>query len=545
MKIRFLLIFLAAPVLFSCSKDPGYSNSTLQNIDPEITLFGEGVTVPADTTLSFKLEEILKADNIVKDESGNYFFNTDIPKTSQKLDVIPEINIPALLNDCSWNYSTGEYAGIPIPSEFSFTVANIEGGPEIGFEYQFPSQLVDIRSIDFEFPVSIEISATSPMAYLCKGFTIQFPKGFHFEKKSTDTWYDVIVLDNVCKLVINKDTGIPGKISCNLMLSGIDIQTGWIKGRTLSISERLSVMGSFGIKGPGVVPATAGISLHSVQGSAKVKGAEIKVDATVSIPPKTIDLNLPPEITAEGNVFKFTDTGLDIEVDNNTPFPISISGTFEAVRKDGIVPEPSRIAGLVIGGSGKSVVHIDESVCPGILGILNCLPNQIIVKDLVARCAGDDFFEVYSDRQNEVCVSGKVHLPLVLDKGSRFKIDKTFNNKLDFDESATVRKLALKMELTNKFPFDIETIIKLQIDGQMVQIETADKSPVKVGAGVVTDLTIVAEKPDNSPFTTIGNIEISATASVSSGKAVLNAGNEMSIKVKSVSAPEGIILNVK
>lgn len=545
MKNRFLLIFLAAPALFSCSKDPGYSIHALQNIDPEITLFENGLTVPADTLMNFKLDEFFKADRIVKDKSGNYFIDADVPQTSQKFEVIPEISIPKLLDDHSWNYSTGEYAGCTVPSGFSFTVANLEGGPRIGFEYQLPAEIFDIRSIELEFPISIEIAATSPMAYLCEGFTVQFPKGFRFEKRSTDTWYDVEFRDNVCKLVINKDISVPGKLSCDLTLSGIDVQTGWIQGKTLSMSERLSVKGSFGLKGPGTVPEVAGISFYPVQGSVKVKGADIKVNTSVSMPSKTVDLNLPPEITAEGNVFKFTDTGLDLALDNNTPFPISVSGKLEAVRKEGIVPEPARITGLPIRASGKTVLHIDESVCPGILDILNCLPDQIIVRDFVARCSSDDFFKVYADRQNEVSVSGTVHLPLSFSKGTRFKIEKTFKNKLDFDASASVSKLGIRIELTNNFPVDIEAILKIQIDGQMMQIETKDQSPIKVEAGKTADMTLIAGKPDGSSFTTIGDLEMSAAASVSSGLAVLNANDGLSIRVKSVSAPDGITLKLK
>ena len=545
MKNRFLLLIIAVPVFFSCSKDPDYSIKNLQNIDPEITLFENGLTLPADTIMRFNLDEIFKSDKIVKDESGNYFIDAEVPKTSHKLDIIPTISIPKLLDDYSWNYSTGEYSGQTIPSGFSFTVANMEGGPGIGFEYQLPADILDIRRIEFEFPVSIEITATSSMVYLGEGFTIQFPKGFHFEKKSADSWYDVVFQDNVSKIVFNKDMSVSEKLSCDLILSGVDVQTGWIQGRILSISERLSVKGPFGLKGPGTVPGNAGISFRPVQGSVKVKGADIKASTSVSVPSKTIELNLPPEITAEGNVFKFADTGLELMADNKTPFPITVTGTIEAVRKEGIVPKPARITGFVIGASDKTAIHIDESVCPGILEILNCLPDQIIVKDLIARCSSDEFFEVYADEQNEVSVSGMVHLPLSFAGGTRFKIDKTFKNKLEFDATATVSSLGIRIELTNTLPVDIEAIIKLLIDGQMVQIETKDHSPIKVEAGAAADMTLVARKPDGTSFTSIGDLELSLAASVTSGKAVLNANDGMSIRVKSVSAPDGITLNLK
>ena len=58
-------------------------------------------------------------------------------------------------------------------------------------------------------------------------------------------------------------------------------------------------------------------------------------------------------------------------------------------------------------------------------------------------------------------------------------------------------------------------------------------------------MTLIAGKPDGSSFTTIGDLEMSAAASVSSGPAVLNANDGLSIRVKSVSAPDGITLKLK
>lgn len=545
MKKFILLISLMAAVLFSCSKAPEYSMTNIQNLDSEITLFENGLTVPADTLMCFKLDELLKADNVVKDGSGNYFVDARIPQTSQTLDVIPEINIPKLVDDFAWNHDVSEYAGIPIQSGFSFEVATIEGSSEVGFEFKLPNEVKDIESIEFDFPVSLEISASSSMAYLREGFTLQFPKGLRFEKNAEASWFDLVVEDNVCKVVFNKDVSLARKLACGLKLVGIDVQPGWIKDKVLSFSESLSIRGVLGIKGPGTVPETASLTFHAAQGKVEIKGASLKLDASVSIPSQTVDLNLPAEITAEGNVFKFTDTGLDIVIDNGTPFPLSISGTVEAVRGDASVPARAHISSLAIAESGKTEIHVDETVCPGILEILNCLPRQVVLKDLKATCVNDDFREIKVSDKAEVSISGKMHLPLSFARGTRFQIEKAFSNKLDFDATATVSKLGIRLELKNDTPVDLDTAIKLVIDGQKVQIETDDKSPIMVAAGATSDFKLIAAKADGSSFSSIGDIEIVAGASVSSEKAVLNAGNQLSIRVKSVSVPDGITLKLK
>lgn len=545
MKNHFLLFILTAAALFSCSKTPEYTMTNVQNFDSEITLFENGLTVPADTSMSFKLDEILKADKIVKDESGNYFIDAQIPQTSQTLDVIPKISISKFVDDFVWNRDLGEYAGISVPSGLSIEIASIEGDPEVGFEYKLPDEIRDIECIELDFPVSFEISASSSMAFLGEGFTIQFPKGFVLEKNSDVSWFDLVVVDNVNKVVFNRDVNVAGKLSCDLKLVEIDVQPGWINDKVLSISENLSIKGAFGIKGPGIAPEAASISFHAAQGNIDVKGASLKLNACVSLPSKTLDLNLPPEITADGNVFKFTDTGLDFVIDNNTPFPLSISGTIEAVRSDASVPVTAHISSLNIAESGRTEIHIDETVCPGILETLNCLPQQVVLKDLKAICANEDFRKVSVADNAKVSIFGQMHLPLSFGRGTRFQIEKTFSNKLDFDATATVSKLGIRLELKNDLPVDLNAVIKFVIDGQTVQIEKEDKSPIVVAARTASDFKLIAGKPDGSRFTSIGDVQIVASASVSSEKAVLNAGNELLIRVKSVSAPEGITLKLK
>lgn len=541
-----LALTLIAAAMLSCTKSPEYTLDSIRDVDPEMTLFENGLTLPVSTSMNFKLGELLEDGFVAKDEAGNYFIDADVPQITQELSLAPEISIPKLIKEFGCEYGTGNYAGMTIPSDIRFVAARIDEGLEVDFDFQLPEEVVDIESIELDFPFSLDIAASSSLARLGNGFALQFPEGFRIEKQSSsDTWYDIVEEGGICKAVFNTEVSLAGKLSCALNLTGIDIQPGWISDGAVSVSSQVGISGDFILQGPGAVPAVAGLSFDSKQGDIKVRKVRLKVDAEISLPQQTVDLGVPSDIAADGNVFKFVDTGLDVTLINNTPVPLTVSGTIAVLRKDGAVPAPAHFGAISVDALNSRTLHIDETVCPGLLDILNCMPDQIVVRDLVAICGSPDFIDINAEDEYEAGFSGKIHLPLSFAKGSAFRFETVFENELDLESVASFDRLGINIEMKNDLPVDLDASIRIDIDGQLVEIRTEDGAPIKVETGKNTVLKLVAAKPDKTPFASVGNIEIAAGATVSSDKAVFNDRNELAIRVISVSAPGGITLKLK
>lgn len=64
--------------IVGCTKDPNYSREQLRNVNQEITLFGEGITIPLDSVKTFMVKDILNPEEtpqITVDENGCYCLN--------------------------------------------------------------------------------------------------------------------------------------------------------------------------------------------------------------------------------------------------------------------------------------------------------------------------------------------------------------------------------------------------------------------------------------------------------------------------------------
>lgn len=171
---------LTALLLPSCKLDETYSYDKIKNVDTEMTLFEDGLSLPlVESTAQIRVDSLMKLggldtlDFIEKDADGNYSLkltgNFDLSEQIEALDLANVIKINALNHTEKLDFSLTDFDASLIPlvsiSEITIPDLNYEIEKELHFDLmaasEIPEMLVSVSEVslkDVYITVSLDIN---------------------------------------------------------------------------------------------------------------------------------------------------------------------------------------------------------------------------------------------------------------------------------------------------------------------------------------------------------------------------------------------------
>jgi hypothetical protein len=548
----------------------------LNNVDGTAVIMKD-FAMPIGNLESIKINDIIPFDDasmIAKDADGNLFLQFRSSDFFSESITIPSFTIPftdvVSESDLSLEFKTGALAGhngtiwgskrFTLPQNFK---------KSIKIDAQLPSEVLDAEYVQLAVGVQYSFTVESGIAYIAKGFKLDFPDWMTVVKTDEN---DAYVLENdddnknVVSFVADKAVADGAPLEINLMITKIVFPEGCLVDGKVTFDETdVLVNGDIYMdaKDYPVIPESLKVCMDLDFSDFNVKSARLSLGMDMEFAGQDINLPEYPELfKSEGFVLDIYDVLFYFNVKNTLPLGLELNADFKAFKNsdmiDGVhiganspngtapllIPAETENTSLVFSKLGK-----DGAISLPLLGdILIQQPDKIRVSDVVVTLSRD-FIEIVPGATYDCAMGYELYAPLAFGKDFRLQYDLGLSD-LAMDLSGYgISNAVLTMSVTNSIPLNFSLSSKaLDADGQPVEGLDIDVVGIIAsgvhGKSVTSDVELHLKSTGESVNFSSLDLTLVATAPAENhlGTA-LNEQQGLDIKGISLRLPDGVTVD--
>ena len=567
------LVFCAASIFAfaSCEDFINEDYDLNKDIDLDINIL-KGITVPVGNVSKLVVSDLLDMNltegSLVKsEENGDLFieygasdyFLIDHQMDFYSISSDKPLFEPIVIDFPLSNFQNPGYFDVPYNLLYSqLTGAPLSATSSINYEFDVPSEIVDIDYIDFFSEPTLKILASEGKVTLKSGFKINFP-----ENVVVQNYYEApeFVVEDLHTIVLQKDIQTPAALK--IFFNRIYISEGDLVDGHLTLELPIEITGDLYVNTADVAGITNDIQLtiSAENFSLSPTSAALKLD--MDLEPEGIDfeINNLPDFVTEGNaVLDIDNPSMYLAVNNWLDIPFGFETTIKA-KQSGSTPS------ITLGHDPKITLaaqswskymisrkpiavesDVTNIVEPAMGDFFMKIPQMISIDDMkVSINPSDDFFRLSFNQAYQISYDYAIRLPFTFGENLNF----TYAYDVDVTNvkiSAAVEHAQLTMELVNSIPLSFDLDVEaIDYNGEVVE-----------GINFELDAHIASGTQD-SPVTTpitatlstqksvqLGGIRLVITASAPSEEHLgvsLNANQGIELKNIVLNSNEGITID--
>ena len=551
----------------------------LNNVDGTAVIMKD-VAMPIGSVDPIKINDIMSFDEssmISKDADGNLFLQFKSSDSFSESFTVPSFEIPfsdvISGSELTFEFETGRFAGQDgtLVSERFTMPQNFK--KSIKIDAQLPSEVLDAEYVQLAVGVQYSFTVESGIAYIAKGFNLDFPDWMTVVKTDENDAYVIENDDdnkNVVSFVADKAVTDGAPLEINLMITKVVFPEGYLEDGKVTLDDTydanmIKVNGDIYMdtKDYPVIPASVKVSMDLDFNDFNVKSARLSLDMDMAFGGQEINLPEYPEFfKSEGFELDIHDLFLNFNIKNTLPLGLELNADFKAFKNsveiedvhiganspDGtvplLIPAETENTTLVFSKLGK-----DGAISLPLLGdMLIQQPDKIKVSDVVVS-ASRDFVEIVPGNTYDCSLGYELYAPLAFGKDFILKYDLGLSDlAMDLSEYG-ISNASLTMTVTNGIPLNFSlSATALDADGQPV--EGLDMEPVgNIASGVHNDpSTSVVELRLKSTgksvnFNSLALTLIATAPAESHLGTALNENQGLEIKGISLRLPDGVTVD--
>ena len=534
-------IISASALLFlgACSVDEDYKITSDTKIDTEMTVFGEGVSMPIGSSKPITLNDLLDIDDysVLKTaDDGSYYISLTSDEPTET-----SISLEGKL-DFNANSSTDfDFTPIPIPSgiDLSSYSADIpqDVSTTIDIDAQLPDEVIEVSRLELASS-SIEFTASASAAFTLKqGFTFELPSCLELE--APDGACYAVSDGHIVKVTADYKGS---NLSFNLSVKAINIASSDIKDGAIAIKGAIKAKGDVNIKGSDLNSGISSLNIgvhtdFSLSGVESVTG-RVEFSTAYDVDPITIDAM--PDVL-DGAEIILSDPDFSIVISNSSPVSLVIDPITITAYKEGEEVCSFEIARTTVEPEGDTPIVIPSAKAAE---MISKFPDQITVSRVQTSILPDNEITVNADDELKFGLDYLVCAFLAFEEGSHLLYDFTIED-VALDLSGYDVGAELKFNAASTIPLDmVVDAVALDASGNVIPDACSIDATVmggKTGSESVTPVSISLK----STSTLIQDIRIMFAAYVGSEFAGVPLACDQYLQLRDIVAelPEGVTIN--